>query len=194
MPTDPTHGLKGAIDVLAAASPAPAAAAPDAVQADMFAEAPVLGRLVCRDDQGVKQPLPKRAGPGRPPGARNRTTRQMIDMITGRYGHPLMRLAELASTPIEVLADTFGCSLLEAAEFSRKCQNDLAPYVAQRLPQLHQIEQVTAGALIIQLGQTAPGGEASEHGLNMRIVENQRLGRAGDAKSDDDSRTEGENA
>lgn len=189
MATDRRSGPQAALDALAEGHELPEAGGDDGEQVDMFGDSALLPTLRVPTGPGQHREV-RRAGPGRPPGSKNRATQQLIDMVTKRYGHPVLRLAELAATPIDVLAKTLGCSMLEAAEFSRKCQNDLAPYIAQKLPQMHQIESKSAGLLVVDLGGMR-GGEGA-FGLDMKLVQNQGLGDGDDEKSETESRTDGE--
>lgn len=54
------------------------------------------------------------AGRGRPRGARNHTTQYWVDYIRRRYCSPLEVLAQLATSPIDVLAREASCSRLDA--------------------------------------------------------------------------------
>jgi hypothetical protein len=74
--------------------------APAEKHPDFFADCPVMPVLFT---PGQKHPI-KRAR-GRPVGAKNFKTKKMIQLITEQHGHTLVRLAELANTPLEVLAE-----------------------------------------------------------------------------------------
>lgn len=145
------------------AAPGAAGADPDAEQLGLFGGQSVFGQLRLPD--GANLP---RSGPGRPRGSTNRTTRDLVKLITANGKHPLLAMAEIVSTPIDVLAETLGCTKLEAAEYHRKVMSDLAPYVAQKLPTAVQIAGANAGMLVINLG--GPLGEAAR-GLDMRLIE-----------------------
>jgi len=55
--------------------------------------------------QGVVEPMvTARRGPGRPKGSRNASTEQVLKFVQARYRHPLLGLADIASTSPEQLA------------------------------------------------------------------------------------------
>lgn len=116
----------------------------EAVQLAMFEGSSVFGTL--KDADG--KPLPS-GGRGRPKGSRNRTTQDLIRLISETGRHPIIAMAEIVATPIDVIAKTLGCKKIEAAEYHRKVMSDLAPYVAQKLPQAVQITGANAGMLMI---------------------------------------------
>lgn len=140
----------------------------EAGQLGLFAGESVFGRI--RMPDGAKPP---QTGPGRPRGSTNRTTRDLVKLIQSTGRHPLLAMAEIVATPIDVIAATLGCKRIEAAEYQRKVMSDLAPYVAQKLPTAVQVVGANAGMLVINLG--GPVGEAVR-GLDMRLIE-------GDAQS-----------
>lgn len=138
------------------------AADADAGQLGLFASSHPLGELKRPGGEIV------RAGPGRPRGSLNRSTRDLVKLITARGKHPLLGLAEIVATPVDVLAATLGCKRIEAAEYQRKCRADLLPYVSQKLPTAIQIEGGNAGMLVINLGGAL--GEAAK-GLDMKLID-----------------------
>lgn len=144
-------------------APGDGGADPDAAQLGLFAGESVFGQI--RRPDGVNLP---RSGPGRPRGSTNRTTRDLVKLITATGKHPLLAMAEIVSTPIDVIAATLCCTRLEAAEYHRKVMSDLAPYVGQKMPTAVQIAGANAGLLVINLG--GPLGEAAK-GLDMRLIE-----------------------
>lgn len=137
----------------------------DAEQLGLFSGSSVFGEI--KTPKGV---LP-RSGPGRPRGSLNRTTRDLVKLIERTGKHPLLAMAEIVSTPIDVIAQTLGCKKIEAAEYHRKVMSDLAPYVAQKLPTAIQVTGANAGMLVINLG--GPVGEDGSQGLNMRVIEHE---------------------
>jgi hypothetical protein len=74
-----------------------------------------------------------RAGRGRPPGARNRTTREWCEHITRKYGSPLEVLAQMSRAPTDQLAKELGCTKLEAYVQKRHAAESLAPYLHPKL-------------------------------------------------------------
>lgn len=142
---------------------AAAAADDDAVQHELFAGSSVFGKLIGADHKPIAI-----GGRGRPKGSKSRTTQQLIKLISETGRHPVLAMAEIVATPIDVLAATLGCKKLEAAEYHRKVMSDLAPYVAQRLPQAVQISGANAGMLMINLGSHP---DEAIKGLDMRVVD-----------------------
>jgi hypothetical protein len=74
-----------------------------------------------------------RAGRGRPPGARNRSTREWLDYLSRKYGSPLEVLAQMARAPTDQLARELGCTRLEAYVQKRHAAESLAPFLHPRL-------------------------------------------------------------
>ncbi|MER8380700.1 hypothetical protein [Mesorhizobium sp. M1399] len=135
---------------------------PAAEQLGLFSSRSVFGEI--KDPQGE---VPKLGGPGRPRGP-SRVTRDLVKLIESTGRHPILAMAEIVATPIDVIAKTLGCKKIEAAEYHRKVMSDLAPYVAQRLPLAVQLQGATAGMLVINMG--GPVGEGAI-GLDMKLVE-----------------------
>jgi hypothetical protein len=74
-----------------------------------------------------------RAGRGRPPGARNRTTRDWLEYLGRKYGSPLEVLAQMARAPTDQLAKELGCTKLEAYVQKRHAAESLAPFLHPKL-------------------------------------------------------------
>src|SRR5919109_3844982 len=110
----PKTGLKAAITRLPAVEPAR-----PAQQLALF------GGASPKDHAGG----PLRKQRGRPPGAMNRRTQEMIDFIGKQYGLPVERLAKIYSRPYRELAAELGVSLAEAVDLQRKAASDAAPYL-----------------------------------------------------------------
>lgn len=134
---------------------------PAAEQLSMFSGSSVFGTI--KEPDGREHKL---GGPGRPRGP-SRVTRELVKLIEATGRHPILAMAEIVATPIDVIAKTLGCKKIEAAEYHRKVMSDLAPYVAQRLPLAVQVQGANAGMLVINLG--GPIGEQAK-GLDMRVV------------------------
>ena len=123
----------------------------ETVQHELFQGSSVFGEITTPDGQKIS------GGAGRPKGSRSKSTKDLVKLIEATGRHPLLAMAEIVATPIDVIARTLGCKKIEAAEYHRKVMNDLAPYVAQRLPTAIEIPGANAGVLIINMG--APHGE-----------------------------------
>lgn len=72
--------------------------------------------------------------PGRPPGARNKSTNDWRDFILARYRSPLVAMAETYSRSVHDLAKELGCTLLEAFRLQQQAASELAPYVHGKMP------------------------------------------------------------
>lgn len=130
-------GLPAAIDALVGADPGRVAEEPE-----QFEFEDLLG--LPRPENGLSEA--SRAGvevtallgtrrAGRPPGARNRKTREWVDYLLARYPSPLEGLLQLASTPVAVLAQALGCTPLEALQAQTRAREAALPYLHQKLPQ-----------------------------------------------------------
>lgn len=68
----------------------------------------------------------ERKGPGRPKGALNKTTAEVLSLIQHTKGDPRIALARIMATPIADLAVQLGMKNAEAAEFWLRCTLGLA--------------------------------------------------------------------
>lgn len=143
---------------------------PAAEQLALFSGSSVFGTIRSPDGNV------RTGGPGRPRGSINRTTRDLVKLIESTGRHPLLAMAEIVATPIDVIASTLGCKRIEAAEYHRKVMSDLAPYVAQKLPTMIQPVGANAGMFTVldlrALAALAEGG--SEFALAMKLVDAQQ--------------------
>ncbi len=196
MAGDKQTGLTAALDLDGKARELGGEGEDAPVQHEMFAGSSVFGTLRTGDGKTVP------GAPGRPKGARNRSTRDLVKLIEATGRHPILAMAEIVATPIDVIARTLGCTKLEAAEYHRKVVSDLAPYVAQKLPTAVQVQGADAGMLVINLGGLAGGGDGGHRALGGQLVdlsaadpdseENQALsGGEDDASNDEPSNSEG---
>jgi hypothetical protein len=71
---------------------------------------------------------------GRPAGARNRRTTEMLEYLRARYTHPLIGLAEAWSRPVAVLAAELGCDLERAFALQLEAMKASLPYWASKQP------------------------------------------------------------
>ena len=165
-------GLRGALQLdkaaddlvraRAAGAETGAPAAQDALP--LFQADSVFGRVV-EPSHGKT----RRTGPGRPKGSLSRRTKDLAAYAAKIGGNPIRAMIEIVATPIDVIAATLGCKMLEAAEYHRKVMSDLAPYLEQKLPTAVQLQGANAGMLVINLG--GPMGEGgSAVGLNMTLI------------------------
>lgn len=75
-----------------------------------------------------------RRGPGRPKGAKNRSTQEWRDYLLAQGSSPLLQLLRVANAnPIE-LATVLGCKPLEALDRILAAADKLAPYLHQKMP------------------------------------------------------------
>jgi len=172
------RAVEGALQLDAAAAElSRTVAEPDEIQLPMFREQSVFGKVVTPEGHVVK-----RSGPGRPRGSQNRTTRDLVRLIEATGRNPILAMAEIVATPIDVIARTLGCKKIEAAEYHRKVMSDLAPYVAQKLPTAVQLSGANAGMLVVNLG-----GDQQALGLQMALAARQIDIEQNQALSDDEA-------
>lgn len=134
--SDPAAGLVTAIDLLMGLDPAGTAAR----AAEQLALLPTPAAV-----EEAREPR----GPGRPPGARNRSTSEWVDYIANRYRDPRLFLAEAYSRPAEGLARELGCTRLEAFQLQVKAAEGLLPYMAQKQPAAIQISAAGEISLVL---------------------------------------------
>lgn len=172
-------GLVAALQALDARGELPA----EAEQAGLF------------DEADADLPLaPARQAPtgGRPKGAKNRATKEWMEFFLSRYRSPLIGLAELYSRPVQQLAQTLGCDLLEAGKLQMAAMQAILPYVHQKQPVAIEAAGRTRGLLILgDLGSL--DGAAGEHALplaepeqNQRVIDHDPIKSDAD-KSDDEA-------
>ncbi|MEE9395270.1 MAG: hypothetical protein V3W41_22485 [Planctomycetota bacterium] len=100
-------------------------------------------------------------GPGRPKGARNKTTDDMVKYLRARYADPLEFLAQTISRPVEVLAKEIGCKTAEALARQITAAGVLLPYIHSRQPQTLQVEGADF-VLMINTGANLTTDEARQ--------------------------------
>lgn len=71
---------------------------------------------------------------GRPLGARNRRTVEMASYLLSRYTSPLEILAQIATTPTDLLASSLGCDKLAALQERRLAAIALKDHLHSRMP------------------------------------------------------------
>jgi phage gp36-like protein len=92
------------------------------------------------DTDGLAQTIEQRGGPGRPKGARNKATKEIVDYLLSRYRHPLVALAETYSRPVADLARELECKKEKAFEIQQRAAEKVAEYVAQKQPQAVELQ------------------------------------------------------
>jgi hypothetical protein len=117
----------------------------------------------------------RKPGPGRPPGARNKSTdewvRYLLAQTEGRS--PLYQLLRRSVMSLDQLKAELSCSLYEAAVEQRRCAEAVAPYLHKRMPiavegaglgGIHLALQVTPGMVAgTDLGAMLAGAKIVEH-------------------------------
>lgn len=99
---------------------------------------------------------------GRPSGAQNIATRQMLDFVRKLCGDPLERRFRYAMHTPETLAIVLGCSKLEAFDRLEKLWADLSGYFYAKQAQVDgQGNAVTPRLTMVFPGQIAPANDAS---------------------------------
>lgn len=196
-------GVATALDEAVAALPDGAAI----VQASLF-DAEEVGDLDAPSP--LSAALTPRKGPGRTKGARNRRTEAVAGWLLAQGRHPVLVMMEAyAMTPGELAAkigmrgtkvtvegqpDAWvydDALLLEVYKLQLRMAEAAAPYVAQRLPQAHQVD-VAAGLVVNFAGVSLPAraGSAGNSGAvegEARAMMNVSLPFKSDAQSRTDA-------
>ncbi len=86
------------------------------------------------DGEGALMIAEARKGPGRPPGALNKRTADMVAYLRARYRDPLTMLAETYSRSAKALALELGCTLLEAFKLQQEAVRLMLPYMHSKQP------------------------------------------------------------
>jgi hypothetical protein len=99
---------------------------------------------------------------GRPPGAQNKTTREMLEFVRKLCGDPLERRFRYAMHTPETLAIELGCSKLEAFDRLEKLWADLSRYFYAQQAQVDgQGNSVAPRLTMVFPGQIAPANDPS---------------------------------
>jgi hypothetical protein len=115
---------------------------------------------------------------GRPPGAQNKTTREMLEFVRKLCGDPLERRFRYAMHTPETLAIELGCTKLEAFDRLEKLWSDLTTYFYARQAQVDGAGNSVAPRLTMVFpGQSAPAiaADGSVRPPWMYIEQNQAL-------------------
>lgn len=143
-----SHDVRGEIAAAAAA-----AKPPEAEQLDLM---PPTRSNLTDDEQGRIERAVRRDRAGRPPGAQNRTTREMLDFIRRVIGDPMLESArQLLHTP-ETLSIELGCTKGEAFDRLEKIRTDLRPYFYAKQAAVDTDGKPVPGLTMVFPGQSAP--------------------------------------
>ncbi|KPG01798.1 hypothetical protein IP86_03030 [Rhodopseudomonas sp. AAP120] len=141
--------------VLAAAARAEARTGGAEVQFDLLPPT----RFHPVDHEGEHRKMAERVATnrrGRPPGAQNKTTREMLDFVRKTIGDPLLESARwLLHTP-ESLAAELGCDVAEAFDRLEKIRSDLRPYFYAKQAPVDAQGKPVPGLTMMFSGQGGP--------------------------------------
>jgi len=100
-------------------------------------------------------------GPGRPKGARNKRTAEMVEYLSRKYTSPLEAAMQVYSRSVHDLAEELGCDPLDAMKLQLGAINATLPYIHQRQPQAVDV----SGAGVVGIAfVTADGSEMHADG------------------------------
>jgi hypothetical protein len=140
-----SHDVRGEIAAAAAAAK-PA----EAEQLDLMP--PMRGSMTDGERQRVETAVRQHRA-GRPPGAQNKTTREMLDFIRRTIGDPMLESARMAMHTPETLSIELGCEKLEAATLLEKIRADLRPYFYAKQAPVDDTGKVVPGLTVEFHGQ-----------------------------------------
>lgn len=133
-----------------------AAAAPAAEAEQLELMPPTRSTLTGAELERVEASI-KRDRAGRPPGARNKATREMLEFVRKVMGDPLERRFRWAMHTPESLSIELGCTKLEAFDRLDKIWSELARYFYAQLAQQDGSGNAVAPRLTMVFpGQSAP--------------------------------------
>ncbi len=134
--------------------------------------------------------LRERAGAGRPPGAGNVATKEFREFLLARGVSPLTQIMRWSMHTPTSLAAELKCTRLEAFRLLVDLWAELAPYLHQKMPQAVEVDQRSAGVLILGAITADQAGEiARRWGVQdlalvaQEIQQNQALSSVSDEKS-----------
>lgn len=134
---------------------------------------PLQGESVGAEDE-AEQEVEAQRGPGRPPGARNRSTEALLDAFGRQYRHPLFVLGSIWSRPADVLAHELGCTKLEAFQLQQRAAEAALPYTTKRMPQALEID-VPKMTVFLGGAMSGDGELVAPNPLEQRLAELARL-------------------
>lgn len=138
---------------------------------------------------------------GRPPGAQNRTTRDMLDFIRKTLGDPMLESARWAMHTPDSLAIVLGCSKAEAFDRLERLRADLRPYFYAKQAPVDTDGKPVPGLTMTVVGQVgvtvgADGaelppwlhhqGDPTAHEQNQRLIEASPVVSHGDVSHGED--------
>ena len=162
-------GRRGAGVSGARARRSPLGAALDAAaKAPPVAPAEQLGLLPA--DQAAAAPAERQRGPGRPPGAANRSTEEWRRYLLARYRSPLEGLLRLANQDLGELQKELVCDKLEAFKLQVQAMVHALPFVHQKLPLAIEAK---GGLVNLTIGEikSGPGGLAGSVTIEGEVIQ-----------------------
>ncbi|MFG1383237.1 hypothetical protein [Xanthobacter versatilis] len=181
--SEPKHGV-GAVVAEAANGEVAGAPAAEISGGGAQAALPLLEEIAGPEDaeSPVGALVRGRRGPGRPPGATNKLTRDIRKLILSQHKHPLLALAEIYSLDTKALAVHLGCKAVEALDRQVRAAAELAPYLAAKQAAVDDDGRTVLPMLQLNFGGPAPaaleaaGGTRALSILDVaQLVENQRV-------------------
>lgn len=153
-------GIAAALELTGAGEP-PREDAEQLALLPSLAEKPHLGGQEAESGDDA----PRRGG--RPKGARNKRTKEIVDYISGQYGFPLERLAQLYSGDPAKLAEKFHIKKKDALALMKDAAVACLPYMHQKQPV--SVDVAGKGTFQLVVGQVADAqlDEATEDGLSL---------------------------
>jgi hypothetical protein len=137
-------------EVIAAAAPAPAAI-------EQLELMPAMRPSLTDSQVERVETAIKADRRGRPPGAQNKATREMLEFVRKLCGDPLERRFRYAMHTPETLAIELGCTKLEAFDRLDRMWSELARYFYAQLGQVDASGNAVAPRLTMVFpGQSAP--------------------------------------
>lgn len=136
-------------DVIEGVMAAVGAAGADAEQLELMP--PTRTNLSPQEEQRIEASV-KRDRAGRPPGAKNKTTREMLDFIRTWCGDPLERRFRWSQHTPESLSIELGCSKVEALQILLKLWGELEKYFYATLAQVDSAGNAVTPRLTMVFG------------------------------------------
>lgn len=151
-------GLKAAV---AAAGGEGAAVGAEAEQAELFAE--IEGDLRAMDGP-LSDLSPRRAG--RPKGAQNRRTKDMVAFLRANYRDPLIGLAEIANADTLQVAARMDADALAVLKVQAGCFRELAEYMHTKQPRQVDLGDGSLATIVLNIG-----GDGGHHTVAPEVID-----------------------
>lgn len=158
---------------------------------DEFEQLDLIGAPETASSQAiVKRRAKDGSNRGRTPGAKNRRTLAMIDVLQTRYSSPLEVLAQIATARVDELAAKLGCTKTAALQEKRLAAVAMLPFWHQKQPLAIDVTKRSVVYLKIEPLDAAQSDAAEHDGIGFSFRVAQTIDGSAKVIEGDDERTD----